>query len=100
LTEAQQDDRLCELALGLLQRILEQKKSVNLILQRKSTLVARGVERISALRALTGDEQEYAATELELWESILVLLARAEPDGEVQASSSMLPPSNSASMPQ
>ena len=67
-------------------------------LERKTDLAARAVERVAALRALTGDDREYTATELELWESILVLLARATPD-EV-AAPLMLPPSDTPTMPQ
>lgn len=101
-TVADADDRLREMTLGLLQQILEQGKSVNVVLEQKNTLAARAVERVAALRALTGDDGEYAATELELWESILVLLARTTPD-EVSGPSSpslMLPPSDTPTMPQ
>jgi hsp70-interacting protein len=73
---------LREMALGFLEQILEQRKSVNIILDRKDALVAQGVQRISALRALTGEEREFASVELELWENLLVLLARATPDIE------------------
>lgn len=98
-TAAEQPDELRELALGLMQRLLDQKKSVNMVLQRKNMLVARGVERIAQLRSLTGEDREYAATELELWESILVLLARAEPDAPADPNV-MLPPSNTHTLPQ
>uniref|UniRef100_A0A7R9WLP4 Nucleotide exchange factor Fes1 domain-containing protein n=1 Tax=Craspedostauros australis TaxID=1486917 RepID=A0A7R9WLP4_9STRA len=69
-----------EMTLALLQQILEQEKSVDSILQRKTGLVALGVQRISALRKLTGDEKEYATAELEGWESLIRLLSRATPD--------------------
>jgi hsp70-interacting protein len=69
-----------EMGLAFLLQILEQKKSVNTILNRKESLVALGVQRIQALRAMTGDEKEYAAVELETWEALLVQLARASPD--------------------
>jgi len=71
-----------EMALALLMQILEQQKSVNTILDRKNGLVAQGVQRVAALRALTGDEREFAAAELETWEALLVLLARATPDSD------------------
>ena len=102
-TAAERDNQLREMTLGLLQQLLEQKKSVNIVLDRKSALVARAVERVAALRALTGEDREYAAVELELWESILVLLARATPD-ETETSSAepplMLPVSNTPTLPQ
>ena len=98
-TGSAQDDQLRELSLGLLQQVLEQKKSVNIVLERKNALVAQGVQRVAALRALTGDDRGYASVELEHWESILVLLARATPD-VAAAPPLMLPPSDTPSMPQ
>ena len=71
-----------EMGLALLVQILEDKKSVDTVLSRKDTLVAHGVQRVSALRALTGEEREYAAVELEHWENLLVQIARATPDTE------------------
>jgi hsp70-interacting protein len=73
---------LRETALALLVQLLEQKKSVNAILLRKDSLAALGVQRISALRALTGEDRDYAQTELESWTSLMILLARATPDQE------------------
>ncbi|CAB9497294.1 HSPA (heat shock 70kDa) binding protein, cytoplasmic cochaperone 1 [Seminavis robusta] len=69
-----------EMGLELLLQILEQKKSVNIVLDRKDNLVAHGVKRVQTLRALEGDERDYAAVELETWEALLVQLARATPD--------------------
>lgn len=72
---------LRELSLELIITILQQKKSVNTLLgSRKAALATLGVQRIAALRALTGEDREFAAVELEHWEQLLVLLARAEPD--------------------
>lgn len=71
-----------EMAVALLVQILEQNHSVNTILDRKDHLVAKGVEQVSTLRALTGEEKEYAAMELESWENLLVLLSRATRDVE------------------
>ena len=77
---------LRETALALLVQLLEQKKSVNAILLRKESLVALGVQRISALRALTGEARDFAQTELESWTSLMILLARATPDQESSSS--------------
>merc|ERR1712176_644122 len=71
-----------EMALALLRQILEQKKSVNVILQHKDLLAGIGVQRIAYLRTLTGEDAEFATVELEHWEALLLLLARAEPDIE------------------
>jgi hsp70-interacting protein len=73
---------LRETALALLVQLLEQKKCVNVILLRKDSLAALGVQRISALRALVGEDRDYAQTELESWTSLMLLLARAVPDQE------------------
>ena len=99
-TDAEADSQLREMSLGLLQQILEQRKSVNVVLERKNNLVARAVERVAALRALTDDDREYAAVELELWESILVLLSRATPDATNNDTPPMLPPSDTPTLPQ
>jgi hsp70-interacting protein len=72
-----------EMALALLHEILHQKKSVNAVLSRKDPMVAKGVARVSDIRNnLTEQDQEDAAQELELWENLISLLARAEPDTE------------------
>jgi hypothetical protein len=68
---------LREMAIAFLDQLLEQQKGVGVVLKRKDTLAALGVNRISLLRSLTGEEREYVATELEYWESFMVLLARA-----------------------
>jgi hsp70-interacting protein len=75
-------DRLRELSISMLQQLLERRWGVRLLLRRKELLASLGVQRISAMRALTGDEAELARTELEQWESFLVLLARANPEDE------------------
>lgn len=76
------DAEIREMAVAFLVQILEQRKSVNVILDRKDHLVAKGVQQVAALRALTGEERDYASVELESWESLLVLLARASRDTE------------------
>jgi hsp70-interacting protein len=73
-----------ELALALVQQVLEQKWSVNVVLDRKDTLAASAVMRITAIRNLTvTEEQEDAAVELAAWEKVLGLLARATRDEEL-----------------
>jgi hsp70-interacting protein len=72
---------LREMALSMVEQILDQQKSVDCIVQHKNSLVALGVRRIAAMRALDGEEKVFAAMELESWERLLVLLARAIPDG-------------------
>jgi hsp70-interacting protein len=74
------DTELVEMALALVQQILEQRVSVNAILLRKDYLAATAVRRIAHLRTLTADDRDYAEVELESWERILSLLADAKPD--------------------
>lgn len=83
--ETESNFEIREMSLELLSQILEQRKSVNAVLSRKDSLAALGVRRISVLRALEGEEREYAAVELEYWETLLRLIARAVPDGDDQA---------------
>ena len=77
-----------EMAVALLEQILEQKKSVNTVLDRKNALVAEGVKRVAALRALTGKEKDFTSIEIEHWEGLLMQLSRATPDGPEEPSSS------------
>ena len=67
---------LREIAVAFLQQVLEQGKGVKILAQRKDSLAALGVSRISAMRALTGDEKEFAQEELANWEACMILLAR------------------------
>jgi hsp70-interacting protein len=73
---------LREMSLAFLEQILAQKHSVNTVLDRKDALVSLGIQRVSAIRALEGEEREFASVELEHWENIVVLLARAQRDEE------------------
>jgi hsp70-interacting protein len=68
-----------EMGLSLLVQVLEQKRGAGAVLPLKDALAGAGVERISALRRLEGEEREDAARELELWERLLRLLAEAAP---------------------
>lgn len=70
-----------ETTLSMLTRILDQKKSVNAILDVKSYLVDLGVRRIHEIRALQEDEErERMREELELWELLMSQLACAVRD--------------------
>merc|ERR1711933_211865 len=71
-----------ESALSLIRQLLERRFAVTLLLQRKQHLVALGVQRIQRLRSARGEEAEFTRVELEHWESLLVQLARAEPEEE------------------
>lgn len=97
------DPELREMSLGLIDQILTQKHSVNVVLDRKDTLVATGIRRVAAIRELQGEEREYANFELELWENILVLLARAQRDDESAAAPAMIEdskPGDTETLPQ
>mmetsp|Transcript_20233 Transcript_20233/g.47557 ORF Transcript_20233/g.47557 Transcript_20233/m.47557 type:complete len:397 (+) Transcript_20233:107-1297(+) len=74
--------QLRESALSLIRQLLERRFAVTLLLQRKQHLVALGVRRIQRLRSARGEEAEFTRVELEQWESLLVQLARAEPEEE------------------
>ena len=74
------DDEIIEMALGMIQQLLEQRISVNAILTRKHPLAATAVQRISILRKQQGSPNDNVAVELELWERLLSLLADAKPD--------------------
>jgi hsp70-interacting protein len=74
------DDELVELVLAMVEQILEQRVSVDVILLRKHNIVEAGIQRIAAIRNLSGDDREFAEVELGLWERILKLLAVAQPD--------------------
>jgi len=77
LEEESNPPDLREMAIACLQQLLEQKKGVEIILKRRDTLAALGVQRISKFRALTGEDKEFAQPELEMWEGFMILLARA-----------------------
>ena len=100
------DADIVEMSLTLLVSILRQKHSVNLILDDKNALVARGVSRISELRNLPdGDEKEYTKTELELWETLIVEISRSERDPEESSPTLMISgspanPASSETLPQ
>ncbi|KAL7568755.1 hypothetical protein ACA910_021747 [Epithemia clementina (nom. ined.)] len=81
-----------EMALAMLHQILEKGQVVLFNTSsnnsnNKDSLTALGVRRIAALRALEGEDREFASMELELWETILGLLAQNDSISETSASS-------------
>jgi hsp70-interacting protein len=74
--------QLRESAIAMLNSLLERQMAVNILLQRKDMLASLGVQRISQIRSLTGEEAELVHSELESWETFIVLLARAKPEDE------------------
>ena len=82
---------LRELAIAFLERLLEDRKGgARLLLTRKNALAALGVQRISALRSLTGEDREFAQVELEHWENVMTLLSRATPEEESKDEETLL----------
>lgn len=74
---------LREMAIALLEKLLQDRKGgARILLYRKDPLAAMGVQRIAVLRALMGEDREFAQIELDHWENFMVLLARAEPEEE------------------
>jgi hsp70-interacting protein len=76
----QSNSDIRETTLSMLTRILDQKKSVNAILDIKSYLVDLGVRRVQEIRALQGEEKENMLEELKLWELLISQLATAVRD--------------------
>ena len=77
------DLQLREMTLSMLTRILDQKKSVNAVLDVhvKNYLVGLGVKRVLEMRALeAGEEKEMVEEELRLWELLIMELARGVRD--------------------
>jgi len=97
--EMESNAELREMALSMLHRLLDQKKCINAILDFKQNLVGLGVNRVSVLRSLEGEEREYAAEELYLWELMIVELARAQRD-ENREAPLLLGPSTGETLPQ
>jgi len=71
-----------EMTLSMLCRILGRRCCVNSVLDMKPTLISLGMKRVPALRALGGEEREYAEEELKLWESLITDIARTPRDEE------------------
>jgi len=87
LAEVREDEDMFETSLATLLSVLRQKKSVNTILDEKNSLVSKGISRVAEIRKMPeGDDKNYAKTESDLWESIIVELARCERDVEEENS--------------
>jgi len=83
LDETNSSPEIREMSLQYLNRVLEQKLSVNALSgTRKNNIVALGINRVATLRGLEGEEKEYAAIELEEWETLILQLSRITPDEE------------------
>ena len=81
------DDEIIEMAMGMVQQLMEQRNSVNAVLSRKHPLAATAIQRISALRKQQQEKQDSNDDDvngsvefLETWERILSLLSDAQPD--------------------
>merc|ERR1712013_206746 len=82
------DGEIREMSLEMLSQMLSNNPSQStvgrkVILQHKDHIASIGVFRIQTIRSLDGgsEEREYAALELEAWESLMVALAEAEKEG-------------------
>ncbi len=80
--QLEESQEIREMALSMLTRLLDQKKSVNCILDIdvQNAIVSLGVKRVAELRALDDAEKEYTMEELNLWESLITNIARTPRD--------------------
>lgn len=85
--ENEDSQEIREMSLSMLNRILERGLYVNCILDLKHTIVNVGVRRVTYLRQADGEEKEYTQEELNLWESLLVNIARTPRDNKQQSNS-------------
>jgi hsp70-interacting protein len=74
--EKEDDCELRETTLAMMVELLEQRKNVTCLLDNKRAIIGIGVRCVTALRALTGDDREYAQAELDLWEHVIQKIAR------------------------
>jgi len=96
------ESELREMALEMIERILDQSKSVDAVLERKEALASSGIRHIEALRRARDqnnsnakedhEESRYGNAELESWERLLVLLSEATPDDADAAAAEPVPP--------
>lgn len=70
------DAELREMSLELLSEVLRREKGINVVTDMKGPLGLLGVQRLSAIKSLEGEESEIAMVELENWEGLLVELAK------------------------
>jgi hsp70-interacting protein len=74
------DSEVREMCLAMIDQMLEQRKSVNCLLEHKTAIVGVGVRCVAAMRVLSGEDGEMTQNELDLWERVIQGLARASPD--------------------
>mmetsp|Transcript_42015 Transcript_42015/g.82390 ORF Transcript_42015/g.82390 Transcript_42015/m.82390 type:complete len:383 (-) Transcript_42015:1-1149(-) len=79
------DMELRETSLTMLIDILQQKKNVCVVQLHQEYLVGAGVQRVAELRQLDGEEAEVASVELDLWENLILELARSSRDGNTSS---------------
>uniref|UniRef100_A0A7S2IJG9 Nucleotide exchange factor Fes1 domain-containing protein n=1 Tax=Helicotheca tamesis TaxID=374047 RepID=A0A7S2IJG9_9STRA len=70
------DAELREMSLELLAEVLRRKKGTSIVMNMKGALGLLGVQRLSVIKELNGEEREFADVELENWEGLLVELAK------------------------
>lgn len=74
--DSEPDFEIREMALSFLQRMVEQGNNVLAISQSRDSMVSIGIKRIGEVRKMEGDDREFASYELELWEALIVQLAK------------------------
>jgi len=74
--DTENDAEVRETGLGMLQRMIEQNKNVKMIAACKNAIVGVGIKRVAEIRKMEGEDKEFASYELELWEALIVQLAR------------------------
>lgn len=89
-SDREPNDDLREMALSMLNRILDQKKSVDAVLSVKTSLENTGIQEVSRLRKLENEAEEHSQEELNCWESLITSLARTTPDVEIQENPSLI----------
>lgn len=68
---AEEDFDSLEMALAMIDMILQQKKSINIVLKRKSDITEIAQSRTDEINAMPESDHEYVSRERELWSSIL-----------------------------
>ena len=74
--ETETDAEVRETGLGMLQRMIEQNNNVIMIAACKNAIVGVGIKRVSEIRKMEGEDKDFASYELELWEALIMQLAR------------------------
>ena len=65
-----------EMALQLLDQLMKQKRMIDMTVEMKGKIVGLGIRRIKEIREMEGEDREFAQVELDLWESLIVEVAR------------------------